>query len=547
MNKHSREKTIVGQGLLLAAAGMITKIIGFLYRIPMANILGEEGNGIYSVAFGIYNIALTLSSYSLPLAVSKLLSFRLARGERKNASKLFRLSLEFALCAGTLAFLFLFLGADMLEDLYTCPGLSRPLRVLALTAFIVAFLGVLRGYFQGHGDMVPTGISQVFEQVVNAVVSVLAAFLLSAHALREQPDQRASFAAAGGTLGTLSGAVGALLVLLVLFRAWKTGRLKHKKEEEESATEEPAEEESGPELVILLVATILPVIVSQTIYQIGYTIDDLVFGRLMSLKGITSEAITSLRGVFNTQYNQMVNLPVAVASAMAASTIPGIVRALAKDGQRSAQEKAERVLQFNMAIAFPAAVGLAVLSDPIMGILFPRLTGYHELASNLLLTGSSAVIFYALSTLSTAILQAMDKMKTPVFHSGVSLVIHIVLISVLLLYTDLGVYALIIGNVTFPLGVCSLNLLSLRRLGFRFNFTRLLIKPLLASSLMGILAFVSYRLLSAIPHGLFGLHHHLIPTALSILLSSAFYFLLARRLGILEEFRGRGAKRSESH
>ena len=544
MNKRSREKTIVGQGLLLAAAGIITKVIGFLYRVPMANILGEEGNGIYSVAFGIYNIALTLSSYSLPLAVSKLLSFRLARGEKQNAAKLFRLSLEFALFAGTLAFILLFVGADALETLYNCPGLSRPLRVLALTTLIVAFLGVFRGYFQGHGDMVPTGISQVLEQVVNAVVSVVAAFLLSAHALREDPGQRASFAAAGGTLGTLSGALGALLVLLVLFRAFRSGKLKRGEELPQEAEE--TAEESGPGLIFLLVATILPVIISQTIYQIGYTIDDLAFGRLMSLKGMASGQITSLRGVFNTQYNQLVNLPVAVASAMAASTIPGIVRALAKDGLRNAQEKAGRVLQFNMAIAFPSAVGLAVLSDPIMGILFPRLTGYHELAANLLLTGSSAVIFYALSTLTTAILQAMDKMKTPVYHSGVSLAVHILLISVLLLYTDLGVYALIIGNVSFPLGVCSLNLLSLRRMGFRFSLTRLLIKPLLASALMGIGAFVSYHALSMIPHPLFALHYHLLPAAASMLFAAVFYFILARRLGILDEFRRRGANRDHS-
>ena len=105
MSKTEQERSILGQGLLLASAGILTKIIGFLYRIPMANILGEEGNGIYSVAFGIYNVALTLSSYSLPLAVSKLLSARYARGERANAQRIFRLSQIFAAVTGTLAFL----------------------------------------------------------------------------------------------------------------------------------------------------------------------------------------------------------------------------------------------------------------------------------------------------------------------------------------------------------------------------------------------------------------------------------------------------------
>ncbi len=537
MSKTEQERSILGQGLLLASAGILTKIIGFLYRIPMANILGEEGNGIYSVAFGIYNVALTLSSYSLPLAVSKLLSARYARGERQNAQRIFRLSQIFAAVTGTLAFLALFFGAGALEGIYNCPGLSRPLRVLSVTTYVVAFLGVFRGYFQGHSDMGPTAISQIIEQIVNAVVSVAAAWGLAEFAVSgfygDSPASslRASFAAAGGTFGTLSGALAALVTLVLLYLHWRRKRFGSFREHKDTVMPSG---ESALQLLILLIATVLPVIISQTIYQIGYTVDDLVFGRLTALKGIPSETATALRGVFNTQYNQLINLPVAVSTAMAASALPGIVRAVAREGKEEGFRRASEVLSFNMAFAFPAAVGLAVLSDPIMGILFPRLVNYHDLAARLLLTGSSAVVFYALSTLTTSILQAYDHMKIPVIHAGISLVIHVILISVLLYMTDLGVYALIIGNVTFPFCVCSMNLLKLKKLGFQPDLSRLLLKPVLASVLMGVAAHFAYVLLSGIPLPLFQSFRGLVPTGISILLSALLYAALAQWLGIIK-------------
>ncbi|MBR6157840.1 MAG: oligosaccharide flippase family protein, partial [Lachnospiraceae bacterium] len=108
------KKSLVVQGSILAIAGLITKVIGFIYRIPMANILGNVGNGLYSVAFGIYNIALTLSSYSMPLAVSKLMSARLAKGQYKNAYRLFRCALIFAIITGSIACCVLFFGAEFL-------------------------------------------------------------------------------------------------------------------------------------------------------------------------------------------------------------------------------------------------------------------------------------------------------------------------------------------------------------------------------------------------------------------------------------------------
>ena len=153
----------------------------------------------------------------------------------------------------------------------------------------------------------------------------------------------------------------------------------------------------------------------------------------MNAAGMAENAITSVQGVFNTQYNQMVNLPVSIATAMAMTLMPSIVASYVKRERREVRNKITSTVKFNMAIAFPCAVGLAVLARPMMSILFPMLGDYHALASNLLAAGSSAAVFYALSTITTSILQGTNHMAVPVFHSAVALCVHIV-VGVALLY-----------------------------------------------------------------------------------------------------------------
>lgn len=483
-----KKKNILLQGGILAGAGIITKIIGFAYRIPMGNMMGEEGNGLYSVAFGVYGIALTISSYSLPLAVSKMVSARIAKAEYQNMRRVVVNALVYALVVGMLAMNTLFFGAGIMEKIYNRPGIEMPLRVLAPTTFIVALLGVFRGFFQGHGDMVPTSLSQILEQVVNAAISVFATSQFMR--MYKGSEDAAAFGAAGGTLGTLAGAASALAFIIYLFMANRKQYFDRVNPQEQL--------ESSSYIYKSLILTIIPIILSQTIYQIGYTIDDLMFGHLMELHGYEEKVVTSLIGVFNTQYNQLINLPVAIATSMAASTLPSILLSKMQNDVRGVHQKITQVIKVNMVIAFPSAVGLAVLADPIMQMLFPRLSTYRPQAVMLLTVGSGAVIFYALSTLTTSILQGNNYMKLPVIHSAVSLAVHVVLLGILLIFTDLNVYALVICNVLFPVVVCVLNCRSIsQKVGYQWEYLNTFIKPLIASAAMGMVAFAVYRVLYA--------------------------------------------------
>lgn len=204
--------------------------------------------------------------------------------------------------------------------------------------------------------------------------------------------------------------------------------------------------------------------------------------------------VTSLQGVYNTQYNQLVNLPVAIATAMAASTLPSIGLSRMQNDTKAVNQKITQVIKVNMVIAFPSAIGLSVLAEPIMKMMFPRLVTYQQQAIMLLTVGSSAVIFYALSTLTTSILQGHNYMRLPVIHSAVSLGVHVILLGILLVLTDLNVYALVICNVLFPLIVSILNCIAItRKVGYQWELVNTFLKPLLASVAMGMVAYVMYH------------------------------------------------------
>ena len=219
----------------------------------------------------------------------------------------------------------------------------------------------------------------------------------------------AAYGAMGGTFGTLFGAATALIFFFILF---VIRQVIIKKKGGPDTADMPAEDHKL--IIKAIVLTVIPVIISQSIYTLGYTLDDLIYGNLMVLKGTDQTAATIQQGVFNTQYNQMINLPTAIATAMASATLPSIVASRARGEDENVKRKTDAVIKVNMLIAIPSAAGLAVLAEPVMGVLFPRLGDMMDTAVMLLRTGSSAVVFYALSTLSTSILQGCD-LRTWVF------------------------------------------------------------------------------------------------------------------------------------
>lgn len=484
MDDKTSGKHIIKQGTILAAASVISRIIGMLYRSPMAAVIGDKGNGLYSFAFEIYSIALILSSYSMPLAVSKLLSARFAKKEYKNADKIYKFAYIFAAVSGMVMALILFFGAGTIERLSGHEGLALPLKVLAPTVFVVALAGTTRGFFQSRNTMMPTAVSQLAEQIINAIVSIVAAVILVRFAANE--FDKARYGAAGGTIGTLFGALSSLMFLIFLFVIYKPRMRKHLSHDKVGVTV------SNEEVLKLIVATIVPVILSQTVYQSIGVVDGFMFGNLY--KGSDS---TALYGIYSSKYRLMVNVPNAISSALASSMIPSLVSLYTLKDFVEFRARLKISVKFNMIIAFPCAFGISALSEMIMKLLFP--TTDTVISGRMLMYGSIAVLFYALSTVTNAALQGMDRMRLPVRHAAISLLIHIPLMVILLKFTKLGAHALVIGNIIYPLIVCALNWVSVARYAnYRQEVKTTFIIPLLASSVMWIETFCLSRLMAKV-------------------------------------------------
>ena len=474
------------QGGILAIASLLVRIIGMVYRIPMSNILGEEGNGIYAVAFEIYDVMLIISSYSLPLALSKIISAQQARKQHKNTGKVFKVALKFAIISGGGFAILLFAGAGLIEK-YIYPeysGVQIPLRVLAPTIFIVALLGVFRGFFQGKKTMVPTAFSQIVEQIVNAVVSVAASYLFMKWNI--ESVQQAAWGAAGGTLGTCLGAASALLI--VLFVYWLYKPVQEKLERRDPSTRTYSEKY----LFKLLLITIIPIVLSQTVYNISGLIDYKIFGSVSGNLGMDAVTIKSFIGVYSSKYRLLCSVPIAISTALASSLIPSAVEAYAREDANQWIYNISAGIKFNMIIAIPCAVAFVFLGGPIVKMLFH--SSNYVLGGHMLTAGSLAIVFYALSNITGGALQSIDKMRYPEIHSAISLVIHIVIVYVLLRTTSMGVYALIVGNVTFPIVVFALNLRKIKECvpSYRLEITKTFLTPLAASLWMAVSLVIVY-------------------------------------------------------
>lgn len=469
------------QGTILAVASILVRMIGLVYRIPMMNILGEEGNGAYHIAYQIYNVALILSSYSLPLAVSKMVAAKMVKKEYRNSYKIFRCAMIFALISGGIFAFFVYIFAEPFAKLWGYPQAGLALKILAPTILVVAIVGVFRGYFQGKNTMVPTAFSQVFEQIINAIVSVVAAyFMMKAHSASENI---ANYGAAGGTLGTLMGAITALIFLVLVYLLYRP-TIKKQIRRDKISQKEPL-----PEIYKLLFITITPIILSQTVYQISGFIDAGLFGQIMRSRGMEINERSSLMGMYS-KYTLLIGVPLGISSAMSSSMIPSMVSSKAIKDKKALKKKVHDSVKFNMLIAFPCAVGMTVLAKPIMSMIF---SGSSKESAIILQMGACAIIFYALSTVTSAVLQGINRMRIPVTHSAISLVFHCIIVFILLKYTNAGVYALAIGNVIFPLFVCILNWISV---GLHLKYNQEIIKtfviPAVSAGIMGVFVYFIY-------------------------------------------------------
>jgi len=522
------------QGSILAMAGILVRIIGMLYRMPLNDIIGKQGNGYYTSAFNVYNILLILSSYSMPVAVSKMIAARIARGEYRNCSRILKAALIYATVVGGVAAAVLWFGADLFADLIRTPFSRYALKTLAPTIWVMAYLGVLRGYFQGTGTMVPTAVSQILEQIINAIVSVVAAGILfnvgvSMNAAQGAKDYAYALGAAGGTIGTGAGALTALVYFMILTcsRGQKMQRLARK--------DVSGRTESYGHLVHILTITVLPIVVSSGIYNCSNVVDNYLFGQGMYKLGYLEDSIATYWGVLG-QYQLLFNIPVAVSNALSSSLIPSLTRAVANRNRKEKLERIATAIRFSLLIAIPAAVGITVLAKPVCNLLF--ISEDNTMLIRLSMVGSLAVVFYSLSTVTNAILQGLGRLDVPIRHAVAALVVHVAVLEVFLLVLKMGIYSVVFANIIFAFVMCLLNGHAIAKyVRYRQEYKKTILLPTLCSLIMGAAAYGVYRLVygmlpPSMMKGRLGMAAVVLP---SVAVAIVVYALLLVRLKAVDE------------
>lgn len=520
MSTEKRKDRFIMQAGILASAGLISRVIGILYRSPLTGIIGDEGNGYYSAAYNIYTIILLISSYSIPSAISKVIAGKLAVKDYRNAHRVFHCALIYVIVVGALSSSLTFLLADHLVQ----EGSVPVLRVLSPVIFLSGLLGVFRGYFQAHGTMVPTSVSQIVEQLLHAAVSIGAAYFFVNLMEMESDTVRAVYGAAGSAVGIGAGVVIALLFMAGIYMLNRKGV---KKRIRRDKAHQP---ESYKSIFMVIIGMVTPILLSTCIYNSCTPLNQTIYARILSqVKGFSGADIAKMYGIFAGKAVVIANIPIALASAMASAIMPSISSSHALGEMDAVRSKVAQGIRTTMMIAIPCAVGLAVLAKPVTQVLFPQRESLDQ-ASALLAVLSVSVIFYGLSTLTNAVLQAVGKVNRPVVNAAAALIIQTAAFVVMLLYTDWNQYALALSMVLYSFLTCVFNNISMRHvLKYRQEVMKTFVKPLMAALLMGLAAYGSY-------YGVYALLPvNVVALAVAIPVSGIVYFGAAMALGAVDE------------
>lgn len=533
--KEYRKHKFLMQGSILAIAGILVRIIGLIYRIPMISIIGTKGSGYYTSAYSVYSLFLILSSYSFPAAISKIISERLAEGRFKDVKTVVKYSLILAFFVGIIMFSIMYFGADLISLFHRKRLLKFALRALAPTLFIMSFLGIFRGVFQGMGNMIPTAISQIFEQIANAITSIVFAYVLFnkgkvANLIYESTEYSYAFGAEGGAIGTGVGAFTALVVLLFMFFSLYS---KYKKFLNNNNNYEP---ETRTKVYSVLFSTIVPIIISSTIYNLTTVVDDLIFSNVLTFMKSPLNIVV-LWGVFG-NYHLLFNIPVAIASSLTASIIPSISISVAQNDVREVVLKVKYSVKYTMLIVIPAFVGLFILADPICKVLFKE---HIDMLVNVLRTGSFAVVCFSYATVTNGILHGLGLYNIPLKNALFALIVHIAACFIFLIPLNLNIYGIVLGMIVFALVLSMLNQRDINRIvryknsSFKRRYILTYFLMVISATIMGVITYFVNNLImnNILTSGTY--FSMLIRLLICIFLALFIYTLLIVLLGVVRK------------
>lgn len=480
-----KKGSFVQGAAILGIAGLIVKVIGAAFRIPLANTIGLIGTSYYDTAYPYYSWLLVISTSGLPTAISKMVSERVTLGDYRGAHRVFATAMQILCCIGLLTSILMFFGSDYIARLHMLPEATYCFKALAPALFFVALMCAYRGYMQGMQQMVPTAISQVVEQVGKLVVGLSLAFLLL--------DKGPEYAATGALIGvTVSELLALLYVMLSYRRRWPKIRARL-----ERSVRREVEPVAGR-----LIAIALPITIGASISPLSSVVDSALIIRILLKLGYAKETAQTAFSLMRTNVATLTNMPGVLTMALAMSLVPAISAFSAKRDHAGIQDTARLGLKLALIIGLPCAVGLFVLASPILSMLYPNLTeGELTLAVDLMHTSSIGVIFLSLVQSMTGVIQGMGKPNVPVFNLFIGFVLKVASLLALMNIPQVNIQGAAVSTVVcYAFAGIADTIYVIRRAKLRLGLVDVLLKPVLSSGVMGFVVFMIYSFMQEMEH-----------------------------------------------
>lgn len=484
-----RQSMLLGVSLL-AICGLIAKLIGAFYKIPLMHILGTNGMGVYYLIFPFYSLMLTLSSSGISLAVVRMVAVERAHGLVANQRRIFRVALAFVMIVTVALAIITVVFSELIS--IAQGNISARLGYVAIAPALIfaGLIAVARGYFQGLSMMWPTSLSNLMEQIVKVGLGLFFSHLFLQRGLE--------YGVFGAVLGVTISEFIAFIVMY--FQYWV-----HRKEIRKD-TDLSRGLLGYKEIVKELVRYTIPATVSSLVMPISSFVDSFLIINLLERSGLSNVVSTSLYGISNGIIATLINLPIVVISAMSTVMVPDISGAVVEDGGREVCFKCTLFVKITWLIAIPCFVCFFLLAPEIINILYRHglsnaVIPEYNYAYSLLKISSITIIYYAFLHTFTSILQSINKPYLPCISLGVGIAVRTIATLILVPMKTFNIYGLVFANFLFLTIATLMNLVFVRKyITFTFHFRRFIIVPAFSGLLSGLTIYVSKMLLMKVAH-----------------------------------------------
>lgn len=506
-NTTNKKQSFMAGVLTLFFAQIVIKVLGLIYRLVITNIpyFGDAGNGLYSAGYQIYTLLLAIASIGVPSAISKLVSERIAVGKHREAHEIFKTALLLFGIIGFIGSSILFFGARYIAtSMIGNPDVEGIMVALAPAVFFVAISAVIRGYFNGMYNMKVASNSQMLEQLFKSILTIGLVVAVYFLAVVNPTDLSktlglstetvtVAMATAANAASTIATAICCGYLLTYYQRSkkeiWKnineSNQVAYKKERKISIMKK-------------ILAVSIPISLASIISAINRNIDT--FTVINELKialassfptmDLIKNEATRLYGILSGRVDTLIGLPTALNVAFATALVPAVSETMAKGDVKTAKRRITFSIRTTLLIALPCAIGMCVLAEPILNLLFPNV--YATEAPLLLQISSFTIIFTLMNQTVAGALQGLGKVMVPAISLGCGAIIKLILNLLLIRNPQIGIYGAAISSVAASLTAMIINLVVLRnKIKLDTNKTQLILKPILATAFMGAVAFLS--------------------------------------------------------